>query len=195
MGRVDAPGRGNIEGIGAGHGAAAPVPASSLRRVRDDAAPSGAAVPAGRRAGYRKTIMAGLCLREAQRLGFVTQPIIVPPAHLVTKRQSDFERFFGGDPLLTTTAVRYHAVGRMLLLTATPHRGNERLFHITSAGHLGYVDSERPGTSEPGSSDPRTTNAPPKHVSSADSISCRFSPPMRNSVQPAHGRSPQGPVR
>ena len=139
--------------------------------------------------GTGKTIMAGLWLREAQRLGFVKRAIVVSPAHLVTKWQADFERFFGGglrrvtaetirqDALatphdtwivslelaamnqavyeaihpdragfdavvfdeahrLTPTAVRYHRVGRMLahntrralLMTATPHRGDERLF-------------------------------------------------------------------
>ena len=149
--------------------------------------------------GTGKTIMAGLWLREAQRLGFVNRAIIVSPAHLVTKWQADFERFFGGglrritaetirqDALATThdtwivsleltamnqavyeaihpdrsgfdtvvfdeahrltpTAVRYYRVGRMLahntkralLMTATPHRGNERLFR--SLMHL--VDPE-----------------------------------------------------
>ena len=149
--------------------------------------------------GTGKTIMAGLWLREAQRLGFSRRAIIVSPAHLVTKWQADFERFFGGglrritaetirqDALATThdtwivsleltamnqavyeaihpdrsgfdtvvfdeahrltpTAVRYHRVGRMLahntkralLMTATPHRGNERLFR--SLMHL--VDPE-----------------------------------------------------
>ena len=139
--------------------------------------------------GTGKTIMAGLWLRESQRLGFVRRVIIVSPAHLVTKWQFDFERFFGGglrritadtireDGLatphdtwivslelaamnqavyeaihpdrtgfdavifdeahrLTPTAVRYHRVGTMLahnarqalLMTATPHRGNEGLF-------------------------------------------------------------------
>lgn len=140
--------------------------------------------------GTGKTVMAGLWLREGQRFGFVNRAIIVSPAHLVTKWQADFERFFGGglrritadtilqDGLatphntwivslelaamnqavyeaihpdragfdavildeahrLTPTAVRYHGVGRMLahntkralLMTATPHRGDERLFH------------------------------------------------------------------
>lgn len=140
--------------------------------------------------GTGKTVMAGLWLREAQRIGLVRRAIIVSPAHLVTKWQADFERFFGGglrritaetirqDGLatphdtwivslelaamnqavyeaihpdragfdsvildeahrLTPTAVRYHRVGRMLshntkralLMTATPHRGDERLFH------------------------------------------------------------------
>ncbi|MCY3952185.1 MAG: helicase-related protein, partial [bacterium] len=149
--------------------------------------------------GTGKTIMAGLWLREAQRLGFVNRAIIVSPAHLVTKWQADFERFFGGglrritagtvreealatshdtwitslelaavnqavyeaihpdragfDTVvfdeahrLTPTAVRYHRVGRMLahnakralLMTATPHRGSERLFR--SLMHL--VDPE-----------------------------------------------------
>ncbi len=37
--------------------------------------------------GTGKTIMAGLYLRETQRLG---------PAHLVSKWQADFDRFLGG---------------------------------------------------------------------------------------------------
>ena len=139
--------------------------------------------------GTGKTIMAGLWLREAQRLGFVNRAIIVSPAHLVTKWQADFERFFAGDlrritaetirqdalttshdtwivslelaavnqavyeairpdrsgfdtvvfdeaHRLTPSAARYFRVGRMLahhtnralLMTATPHRGDERLF-------------------------------------------------------------------
>ena len=158
--------------------------------------------------GTGKTIMAGLWLREAQRLGFVRRAIIVSPAHLVTKWQADFERFFGGglkritaetvrqDALATThdtwivslelaavnqavyeavhpdrsgfdtvvfdeahrltpSAVQYHRVGRMLahntkralLMTATPHRGSERLFR--SLMHL--VDPEM--FPEPGDAD------------------------------------------
>lgn len=46
--------------------------------------------------GTGKTIMAGLYLREMQRLGFVRRALVVVPAHLVTKWQADFERFFGG---------------------------------------------------------------------------------------------------
>lgn len=46
--------------------------------------------------GTGKTIMAGLYLREMQRLGFVRRALIVVPAHLVTKWQADFDRFFGG---------------------------------------------------------------------------------------------------
>lgn len=139
--------------------------------------------------GTGKTIMGGLWVREAQRLGFVKRALIVCPAHLVTKWQADFDRFLGGDlrrieaetvrqnalstshdmwvvslelaamnpsvyeaihpdnagwdavvfdeaHRLTPTATRYHRVGRMLalntprvvLMTATPHRGNEWLF-------------------------------------------------------------------
>ncbi|MCY3561078.1 MAG: helicase-related protein [bacterium] len=146
--------------------------------------------------GTGKTIMAGLWLREAQRLGLVRRAIIVSPAHLVTKWQHDFERFLGGDlrritagtvregalaaphdtwitslelaavnqavyeavhpdragfdtvifdeaHRLTPSAASYYRVGRMLahntkralLMTATPHRGRERLFrslmHLT----------------------------------------------------------------
>lgn len=139
--------------------------------------------------GTGKTIMGGLWLREAQRLGFVKRALIVCPAHLVSKWQADFERFLGGDlrriegetirqdalatphdlwvvslelaavnqavyeaihpdragwdavvfdeaHRMTPTATAYHRVGRMLalntprtvLMTATPHRGNEWLF-------------------------------------------------------------------
>lgn len=46
--------------------------------------------------GTGKTIMAGLYLREMQRLGFVRRALVVAPAHLVSKWQTDFERFFGG---------------------------------------------------------------------------------------------------
>lgn len=46
--------------------------------------------------GTGKTIMAGLYLREMQRLGFIRRALIVVPAHLVSKWQADFERFFGG---------------------------------------------------------------------------------------------------
>src|SRR5207248_1202849 len=46
--------------------------------------------------GTGKTIMAGLYLREMQRLGLVRRALVVVPAHLVTKWQEDFDRFFGG---------------------------------------------------------------------------------------------------
>ena len=45
--------------------------------------------------GTGKTIMSGLWLREAQRLGLVERALIVCPAHLVIKWKADFERFFG----------------------------------------------------------------------------------------------------
>jgi superfamily II DNA or RNA helicase len=139
--------------------------------------------------GTGKTIMAGLYLREMQRLGFVRRALIVAPAHLVSKWQADFDRFFGGGLMritadtakegslrpdqdmwivsldlaavnasvqeeirpdragwdvivideahrLTPTAESYYRVGRLLsaaaprvlLMTATPHRGKEWLF-------------------------------------------------------------------
>jgi superfamily II DNA or RNA helicase len=139
--------------------------------------------------GTGKTIMAGLYLREMQRLGFVRRALIVVPAHLVSKWQADFDRFFGGGLMrvtaetakegslrpdqdlwivsldlaavngsvqeeirpdragwdavvideahrLTPTAESYYRVGRLLtagarrvlLMTATPHRGKEWLF-------------------------------------------------------------------
>jgi len=60
--------------------------------------------------GTGKTIMAGLYLREMQRLGFVRRALIVVPAHLVTKWQADFERFFGGG-LRAITARRSASTG------------------------------------------------------------------------------------
>ncbi len=47
--------------------------------------------------GTGKTVMGGLWLREAQRLGFVKRALIVAPAHLVTKWQADYERFLGAE--------------------------------------------------------------------------------------------------
>jgi superfamily II DNA or RNA helicase len=146
--------------------------------------------------GTGKTIMAGLYLREMQRLGFIRRALVIVPAHLVSKWQGDFDRFFGGglkrirattvhegalstthdlwivsldlaavnpsvqeairpdlagwDAVvfdeahrLTPTAQAYHRLGQMLclhtprvlLMTATPHRGKEWLFrslmHLT----------------------------------------------------------------
>ncbi len=139
--------------------------------------------------GTGKTIMAGLWLRESQRLGFAKRALVVAPAHLVSKWQDDFRRFLnlklqritmntireealsgphqwwivsldlaavnpavyeavhpdraGWDAVvfdeahrLTPTAEQYYKVGRMLsrntsralLMTATPHRGDEWLF-------------------------------------------------------------------
>jgi len=61
--------------------------------------------------GTGKTIMAGLYLREMQRLGFVRTALIVVPAHLVTKWQADFERFFGGGlRAITAQTVREHGL-------------------------------------------------------------------------------------
>lgn len=45
--------------------------------------------------GTGKTIMSGLWLREAQRLGLVRRALVVCPAHLVIKWKADFERFLG----------------------------------------------------------------------------------------------------
>ena len=47
--------------------------------------------------GTGKTIMSGLWLREAQRLGLAKRALIVCPAHLVIKWRADFKRFFGQD--------------------------------------------------------------------------------------------------
>lgn len=159
--------------------------------------------------GTGKTIMAGMYLREMQRLGIIRKALVVVPAGLVTKWQADFERFFGGglrrvtadtvrehaldvdhdmwivslelaamngnvqDALrpdkagwdvvvfdeahrLTPTATSFMRVGRLLavpaprvlLMTATPHRGKEWYFrHL-----LHLVDPEvypDPGMTEP----------------------------------------------
>ena len=61
--------------------------------------------------GTGKTIMAGLYLREMQRLGFIRSALVVAPAHLVTKWQADFERFFGGGlRSITAQTVREHGL-------------------------------------------------------------------------------------
>ena len=61
--------------------------------------------------GTGKTIMAGMYLREMQRLGFISRALVVAPAHLVTKWQGDFERFFGGGlRAITAQTVREHAL-------------------------------------------------------------------------------------
>ena len=46
--------------------------------------------------GTGKTVMAGLWIREAQRLGLVERVLVVCPAHLISKWVADWERFFGG---------------------------------------------------------------------------------------------------
>ncbi len=61
--------------------------------------------------GTGKTIMAGLYLREMQRLGFVRRALVVVPAHLVSKWIADFERFFGGGLRpITVQTVREHGL-------------------------------------------------------------------------------------
>jgi superfamily II DNA or RNA helicase len=55
--------------------------------------------------GTGKTIMAGLYLREMQRLGLIRRALIVAPAHLVSKWQADFRRFFGGAPERVTSEI------------------------------------------------------------------------------------------
>ena len=61
--------------------------------------------------GTGKTIMAGMYLREMQRLGLIRRAIIVVPANLVTKWQADFDRFFGGNlRRITAETVRQHAL-------------------------------------------------------------------------------------
>jgi superfamily II DNA or RNA helicase len=62
--------------------------------------------------GTGKTIMAGLYLREMQRLGLVRRAIVVCPANLTSKWMSDFDRFFGGGLRhLTANTIREDAVG------------------------------------------------------------------------------------
>jgi len=61
--------------------------------------------------GTGKTIMAGMTLREMQRLGLVRRGLVVAPANLVSKWIADFERFFGGGlRQITANTVREHAL-------------------------------------------------------------------------------------
>lgn len=61
--------------------------------------------------GTGKTIMAGLYLREMQRLGLIRRALVVAPANLATKWQADFDRFFGGGlRRITADTVREHAL-------------------------------------------------------------------------------------
>lgn len=65
--------------------------------------------------GTGKTIMAGLYLREMQKLGFVRRALVVAPAGLVTKWQADFARFFGGElRRITNETIQQHGL-------AAPH--------------------------------------------------------------------------
>jgi superfamily II DNA or RNA helicase len=61
--------------------------------------------------GTGKTIMAGLYIREMQRLGLVRRVLIVCPANLATKWVDDFQRLLGGGlRQLTSATVREDAV-------------------------------------------------------------------------------------
>lgn len=61
--------------------------------------------------GTGKTIMAGLYLREMQRLGLIRRALIVVPANLASKWQADFDRFFGGGlRRITAETVRQHGL-------------------------------------------------------------------------------------
>lgn len=61
--------------------------------------------------GTGKTIMAGLYIREMQRLGLVKRAIIVCPANLATKWVDDFQRLLGGGlRQLTSATVREDAL-------------------------------------------------------------------------------------
>lgn len=65
--------------------------------------------------GTGKTIMAGLYLREMQKLGLVQRALVVCPAALVTKWQDDFRRFFGGElRRITNYTIQQHGL-------AAPH--------------------------------------------------------------------------
>jgi superfamily II DNA or RNA helicase len=62
--------------------------------------------------GTGKTIMAGLYLREMQRLRLVQRALVVCPANLTSKWVADFGRFLGGGlRQLTANTVREEAVG------------------------------------------------------------------------------------
>ncbi|MGW5478537.1 helicase-related protein [Streptomyces sp. NPDC004008] len=54
--------------------------------------------------GTGKTVMAGLYMREMQRIGLLRRALVVAPAGLVSKWQADFERFFGGGLRRITSA-------------------------------------------------------------------------------------------
>jgi superfamily II DNA or RNA helicase len=61
--------------------------------------------------GTGKTIMAGMYLREMQRLGLIRRALVVAPAGLVSKWQADFDRFFGGGlRRITAETVQQHAL-------------------------------------------------------------------------------------
>lgn len=61
--------------------------------------------------GTGKTIMAGLYIREMQRLGLVRRALIVCPANLATKWVDDFARLLGGGlRQITAATVREHAL-------------------------------------------------------------------------------------
>lgn len=65
--------------------------------------------------GTGKTIMAGLYLREMQKLGHVHRALVVVPAGLVSKWQVDFERFFGSElRRITNETIQQHGL-------AVPH--------------------------------------------------------------------------
>ena len=61
--------------------------------------------------GTGKTIMAGLYLREMQRLGLVKRAVIVCPANLASKWVGDFSRLLGGGlRQITSATVREDAL-------------------------------------------------------------------------------------
>ena len=77
--------------------------------------------------GTGKTMMAGLYLREMQRLGLVKRAIIVCPANLCSKWVADFQRFFGGGLRhLTANTVREDAVAAAAPVRR-PHPDRPRL--------------------------------------------------------------------
>ena len=94
----------------------ASVPASPVRPsvecgLRGDAPPAELRFLLADEPGTGKTIMAGLYLREMQRLGLVSRALVVAPAGLVTKWQADFARFFGGElRRITNDTIQQHGL-------------------------------------------------------------------------------------
>jgi superfamily II DNA or RNA helicase len=92
--------------------------------------------------GTGKTIMAGLFLREAQKLGLVRRALVVAPANLVTKWQFDFERFFGGElRRITAETVHQHALDvehDMWVVSLELAAANANVQHAIRADRAGW---------------------------------------------------------
>lgn len=129
--------------------------------------------------GAGKTIMGGLWLRAAQRLGFVKRALIACPAHLVSKWQADFERFLGGDlPRIEgETTARTHSPLRMICgwCHSSPTRSFPRPAWMWW--------SDRPGPS------PSRTPSPSPTAPSRQSSSAASTPPAPTA--PPRARSGQ----